>query len=159
MFKKLLSVSLLLSASLSVAMDQDGQIPQIFLGSISNQIVYAMGDGHVSCHMNSGKFASIDAGETHHMNKELFALKAGQTLPSSKTLTFNPHHPLTEGFRSYTLKLEMQAAALKITKDFGDKQARPEETHPLEAGKKYLLNVTVQPGDDTVVAELVEDNN
>jgi hypothetical protein len=156
MLKKLLSVSILLSASLGMAMDQR---PRIVLQTIKNQNEDQQNGNYFQCRLGSRINFKIGAGESRALNMELFPVKAGQNLPLVKKLTLEDHNLMGESFRSYTLKLEMQEAALKITKKFGGRQDRPEETHALEAGKRYVLNVTVQPGDDKVVAELVEDNN
>jgi hypothetical protein len=158
MFKKLLGASLLLSASLSVAMDQAPQRPMVALGSITSQMFYAEEGGHVRCTINTTVITIPQGTQRKMENIKLFALKADETI------TFSPRNPSSsEYYDPRTLKLELQEAALKIVGTLKAGQNGLEETLPLEAGKKYLLNVVCCPvgglGAVGVETKLVEDND
>lgn len=138
-------------------MDQANK-PIITLNTIDNKITHPSGGGRIECFLNGQEIAIVNSGYKSSPKKVLFTTNDGKgTYPSIQRLNLETKHPMQEGFKELRLKLTFDRSHLGIVKNLSDRQQRPQEFHPVEDGKKYLLNVRVD-NENEISAELVEDN-
>lgn len=136
-------------------MDHETDTPIITLNSVKNGITLPDRSGSIECLLNGKELGTIVSGRQSTISRVLFTHHDGKgDKPSIKRLNLEFRHPKREGFKEFRLKLSFDGSDLAIVKDLSGKQM-PQEFHPLEDGKKYMLNLEVEDGDQ-VSAELVE---
>lgn len=133
--------------------------PIITLGSINNQITSPDGAGRLECFLNGQEIAIVHAGKKSFLKAVLFTNADGRSSYATVgRLNLELRHPRQDGFKELRLKLGFDRTALSIVKDLADGKQRPQEFHPVEDGKKYLLTINVT-NENGISAELIEDNN